>query len=526
MKWYYILAIILGVLIAISVIVLLIFLIIDSTDSSSSSSSSGVTYQNNILKITNEFDFPIWVEGKYGSLGTPVPIGQELYVDNDLLNKYAPNSSDQNYWKSAVTTIEIPPNNSVFYNIDPGGLAGARFWAKFSCAPCGAGGTYATSPAVCLPPYPVGCSTNNTCQYTGSGTNCVIGDSSQYYIPPTSTNSGGSVGGCALNGCSIPIDSLFEGTFACSLEDTSKCNPNPSSGEPLSQTTFFDTSQVDGYTFPYIVLITGATDGGIMGQNGLNTCINTNSGMRMPLVNIDGTISAYLDSSGLISGKPGLLMDYSDTEDGPIGCPDNTNLSASSVTSVTDSSIPVTYDLNNVDLGLYMDASTGQLNYPYISSDGTGGFIPGTSPPNNSVKIGCMSSCRRLTYTGPYGMNQSEACNPGISYCCPTTYETGCTGSGCCNGTSPACSTDTTNNKTTKTGCVTSDQCNQGPVVTSDYVQSVHNMAPGIYAYTYDDSQGLYSCGDGVTYEIIFGPNGSNPTNYWNNLWSGLNPNN
>jgi len=481
------------------------------------SSISELDITPNIVKITNQFDFPIWVEGKYGNNGIPIPLGQDVYVDTNILNTYTSNINEQNYWKEAATTVEIPPNSSIEYSIDPGGIAGARFWAKFSCSPCGSNGQYATTPSLCLPPYPIGCSTTNTCTFKGAGTNCTIGDSSQYYIPPTNENVGGSIGGCPPTGCSVPIDSLFEATFACTLANQESCNVNPASstGELLGPTTYFDTSQVDGYTFPYLVLITG-----ISGPSDLSTCINTNTSDLMPTTIVNGINSAYIDASGLITGSSGLIMNY----DGNVGCPTNTNLSGNTdITTVTDSSLPITYNITDVNLGIYMDPSTGNISYPYISGNTIDGFTPGPSPPSNSIKIGCMSSCKRLNYGQPYGMNQSEGCIPGLLYCCPTVLEeSGCTGTvGCCDGPSTLCINGTTNSSGL-TGCISSDQCRNGPVSTSEYVTSVHNMAPGIYAYAYDDNQGLYLCGSNVKYEVVFGPSGANSTTYWNNTWNTL----
>lgn len=485
---------------------------------------------DNILTITNEFDFPIWVEAKYGNFGTPVPIGDTLYINNSLLDEYAATQEDKDYWKQAATTVELPPNSSVNYYIDEGGIAGARFWAKFSCNACGPSGDYATVPSLCLPPYPVGCANGSTtCSYKGEGTNCIIGDSSQYYIPPTATSSGGSIGGCPIGNCTPAVDSLFEATFGCSLTDQSQCNPNPSSstGQLLGPTTFFDTSQVDGYTFPYVVLVTQTS------TDALNSCINSNSGSIMPITQIQQngqTINAgYIDASGTISQTSGLIMDYSIGPSGPIGCPINTNLSiGSGITTVTDSTLPVTYDTTNVDLGLYVDKTTKSINFPFISGSGTttDPFTPGITPPPNSAKIACMSSCKRLNNGQPFGMNQSDGCNPTFLYCCPTTLPPGCTDvtqpQCCSNQQSPNCTSSTVNSGETQ-GCITSSACNSGPVATSDYVESVHNMAPGIYAFSYDDKQGLYNCGSGVKYQVIFGPKNSSASSYWNDLWSDIN---
>lgn len=468
---------------------------------------------DDILKITNDFDFPIWVEGRYGNNGEPLPlaINQGINWDVNILEKYAGTFEERVKWLMSSTVIELPPKSSFIYHINPGGVAGLRVWAKFSCSPCGVNGEYATSPSVCLPPYPVGCASNNTCSFDGAGTNCVIGDSSQYYVPG---ENGGAIGGCPKKGCSVAVDSLFEATFGCKYTSNEYCNSNPSNPEQkLGPNTFFDTSNVDGYTFPYIVLVTSTSSD----TSPLQYCIDSNKGSPMKTTSWKNTTAAYIDGSGLIM----------DDFNGTVGCPANADLSYGDVSSVTDSSLPVTYNLQNVNLGLYMDSTSGNITFPAITGDPDNGFTPVIDPPAGSVKVGCMSSCKRLNYGQPYGMNQSEACTPGLLYCCPTTFaSSGCSGTtDCCDGISALCSQSTTN-EGGKTGCITSSLCNQGPVVTSDYVKSIHNMAPGIYAFSYDDTQGLYQCGQNVQYEVIFGPAGSGPTNYWNNVWSTLHSNN
>jgi hypothetical protein len=112
----------------------------------------------------------------------------------------------------------------------------------------------------------------------------------------------------------------------------------------------------------------------------------------------------------------------------------------------TDTSINKTYNLDPVDLRLIM---------------------------NNQI-VGCMSPCKKLNYGQPYGMNQSESVAPTIFYCCPTPV----TGDEC----------------TIANGCVTSEICSAGPVASSEYVQAIHQMAPGVYAYAYDDAVGLNNC--------------------------------
>ena len=89
------------------------------------------------------------------------------------------------------------------------------------------------------------------------GANCLIGDSVANFnlYPQTGCPASGTPLCLFINnniilfthtceGCMAPVDSLFEATWGC--KTGSSCAP-----------TYFDTSQVDGYTLPYRVLITG-----------------------------------------------------------------------------------------------------------------------------------------------------------------------------------------------------------------------------------------------------------------------------
>merc|ERR1712232_418359 len=49
----------------------------------------------------------------------------------------------------------------------------------------------------------------------------------------------------------------------------------------------------------------------------------------------------------------------------------------------------------------------------------------------------------------------------------------------------------------------TSETCNAGPVVRSKYVQTVHQLCPGVYSFAYDDGMGLLRCSYGQ-YRVTF----------------------
>ena len=112
---------------------------------------------------------------------------------------------------------KLSKGESQAYTIPDEGLAGSRFWAKTGC--------------------------------DASGYNCRIGDQ----VPDPA-------GKCPPQGCTPPVDSLFEATWGCTLSNPQSCAGYPSApAQHLGSTTYFDTSQVDGYTLPYRVDFEGDT---------------------------------------------------------------------------------------------------------------------------------------------------------------------------------------------------------------------------------------------------------------------------
>jgi len=112
----------------------------------------------------------------------------------------------------SATAVQALPGSYIDYTVPDTGLSGSRFWAKYGC--------------------------------DSNGKNCKIGDQMQYWPNPP--------GGCPSGGCTPPVDSLFEATWGC--RPGSSCNAaNP--------TTWFDTSQVDGWTIPYKLTPVGDTSG-------------------------------------------------------------------------------------------------------------------------------------------------------------------------------------------------------------------------------------------------------------------------
>lgn len=303
------------------------------------------------LRIINNCKTTLWVEGRYGGSGGPIP-GQ------------------------SVTATRALPGSFVDYVIPDTGLSGTRFWAKYGC--------------------------------DANGRNCEIGDQMQYWPNPP--------GGCPTGGCTPPIDSLFEATWGC--KPGAGCNAqNP--------TTWFDTSQVDGWTIPYKLTPLGDT--------------------------------SKCDCDGPKCGFKGVDASTLDLA----RCPSNEDLTAGGNFSSVNFN-GKTVSLKSVDLRVIDDQKR---------------------------VIGCMSPCKKLNWSPPYGLGQSEDKGAAMWMCCPTP---------------------TPNNCKPSNGCVLPDVCRAGPIEQTKFVDAVHTMAPGVYSYSYDDGVGLHACPAGIVkYTMEFCPAGS-----------------
>ena len=344
--------------------------------------------QSALFRATNHMCQTLWLEARSGVCGSPLP-GYN------------------------TTLFKLDPGKSFDFNIPETGLPSARFWAKYGC--------------------------------DETGNNCLIGDQVPIW---TDTETCEYPYGCHFDTCPAgpapttgftpPIDSLFEITFGCSPDvETTTCNVNssactggcnyfgcPNGGcDPLTPVTFFDTSQVDGWTLPYRYYVKGTA-------SDLAMC---NGGQGAQNIN----------ASTLSVGR----------------CPTTENLS-------DNGQYPT---LNNIDLT--------SVDLRYI---------------RNGQVVGCFAPCRKLTApTSENGYSFAEGVYPVNWYCCPTPTPNNCQ--------LPA--------------CVTPSECSSGPIVETEYVTGVHEMAPGVYAYTYDDQLGSQNCpaGGSIVYELEFGGQNASP---------------
>jgi len=274
--------------------------------------------------------------------------------------------------KSTVT--KLPAGQKLGFTVPAEGASGSRFWAKYGC--------------------------------DDNGRNCKIGDSQQFFPNPP--------GGCPPGGCQAPIDSLFEATWGC--KPGAACNSkNP--------TTWWDTSQVDGWTLPYKVTLQGSYD----------QCDCDGMGRCPMLKEVDGS---KLDLARCPKGEDVSWGGKYPTFGG--------------------------HDMKNIDLRYIAD---GQV-------------------------LGCMSPCKKLNFGQPAGLNINEGTLPTVYMCCPTPM------------IGANCQIDR--------GCIGPEDCRRGPIEGTKFVKAVHDMAPGVYAYSYDDALGLHACPAGtVKYTMEFCPAGS-----------------
>lgn len=177
--------------------------------------------------------------------------------------------------------VKIPAGTSHDYNIPDGGLPSTRFWAKSEC--------------------------------NEHGYNCKIGESTA--VPEAEANKWQSAP------YAPDINSKFEATWGCI---SSNCAQNPSDpGNVVPFETWWNGSAVDGYTFPYQVVV----------KNHNNSCRDLQSGRIIgePGVYCGGLkpdlcpSSVDLSTEGKfnkINGKDvtNINLQWKDNDGKPIGC--------------------------------------------------------------------------------------------------------------------------------------------------------------------------------------------------------------
>lgn len=95
----------------------------------------------------------------------------------------------------------------------------------------------------------------------------------------------------------------------------------------------------------------------------------------------------------------------------------------------------------------------------------------------NGQAVACLSPCKKWNFPPPYGLGNPETQSPGVDMCCPTPP-------------------------------ISSQQCNAGPVVNTQYVNLVRSTCPTAYSFAYDDTNGLHQCPGSTSFAVTFCPSG------------------
>lgn len=209
--------------------------------------------QTEQLRVLNKTGADIWVVATCGPCGTPFP---------------------------GLSDIDIFVRNGGYYDfaIPAEGLVGARIFAK------------------------IGCDSN--------GKNCLVGDSLPLYTGPPCPLVTGCMGPC-LGGpcgstpCTPPLNSLCEFTFGCIPgQGENSCNIDTS-------TTSFDTSNVDGYTLPFTLTVTGDISGCSTGSTQTVPGID---GSGLDLTQCPSSIDLSYEGIDRITMADGTSVDLTDVD--------------------------------------------------------------------------------------------------------------------------------------------------------------------------------------------------------------------
>lgn len=191
-----------------------------------------------------------WYLDKIGGPATPPGPTGPTGGDRQLTVR---NNCNHTIWVAHSDNVKVAQNikldkgGSFVYNVPDGGIAATRFWPKTGC--------------------------------DGNGTNCTIGD---------------SVAPCPAGGCQPPIESKFEATFAA------KGSPDQ---------TWYNLSQVDGYTLPFKVVPVGT------GAGSGNCVVSDCSGLTL-----DKCPGAEDLGNGVIGGYANQDLRVRDNAGRVIGC--------------------------------------------------------------------------------------------------------------------------------------------------------------------------------------------------------------
>jgi hypothetical protein len=87
----------------------------------------------------------------------------------------------------------------------------------------------------------------------------------------------------------------------------------------------------------------------------------------------------------------------------------------------------------------------------------------------------CFAPCKKWTWPTPLGDGKTEQDAVGAAMCCPNPP-------------------------------VSSEQCNAGDVVKTQYVKLVHEECPSAYSFAFDDQGGSHDCPNGTSFTVTLCP--------------------
>lgn len=129
---------------------------------------------------------------------------------------------------------------------------------------------------------------------------------------------------------------------------------------------------------------------------------------------------------------------------------------------------PSTSDATCVPTSCSLDLS----QCPTSEIDGVGDLRIQVSPGD---VVQCFSPCKKWTWPTPLGDGKTEQDATGSAMCCPNPP-------------------------------VSSEQCNEGDVARTEYVQVVHEQCPSAYSFAFDDKGGSHDCPNGTRFTVTLCP--------------------
>jgi hypothetical protein len=93
----------------------------------------------------------------------------------------------------------------------------------------------------------------------------------------------------------------------------------------------------------------------------------------------------------------------------------------------------------------------------------------------NGTSLWCYSPCTKWTYPTYGGLGRPNTQAPGSAFCCPNPP-------------------------------VSSEECNAGAVVRTEYVTMIRRDCPSAYSFAFDDEGGNHNCPTATAFDVVLCP--------------------